>query len=211
MKKALAMGLVSLASVSIFLGVHALEHGSQGSSGSPSVDELEKTYTLHSWIYYPNFRALLENHQVAVVGKVVERKLGAPCPHDPETQYEVRVLGKIKGPEVVKGETLTVSQTAGLWVPKGKEPVLTEPRECPLLEVGETSILFISDHENNGVYGGLSPCTRFLVIDGKVFTINKILPENREALIPKKLWISGAKLESLVSKLKNQEYPIIRR
>jgi hypothetical protein len=164
--------------------------------------ESEKVFVEPSWAYwYPDFESLMEDFDLVTVGKVVKSQL------DPEneefTLHDFLVLEVIKDSnnEVEREDTITVKQFGGIWTPKGDStPVQVEFRDSPLMKEGETSLLFLN-RRSDGMYAGISPQTRFIVDDDKVYWLGAEY-ENRDIHISKNLQIEGTELKETISQLR---------
>jgi hypothetical protein len=166
------------------------------------VGEPEKVFVEPSWAcWYPDFESLIEDFDLVTVGKVVKSQL------DPENQeftfHKVLVLEVVKDShnEVKRGCTITVKQFGGIWTPKGDfHPVQVEFRDSLLMKEGETSLLFLK-RRSDGMYAGISPQTRFIVEDDKVYWLGAVY-ENRDIHISKNLQIEGMELRETLSLLR---------
>ncbi|KXA88481.1 hypothetical protein AKJ57_06870, partial [candidate division MSBL1 archaeon SCGC-AAA259A05] len=134
-----------------------------------------------------SFEELLSNrkwlkNELGILGKV-ENLTSESTRDGPYTTYKVRILRLIKDEShsLRVGDTVKVSQFGGLTPAPSDSPydyVKLEFADCPLMKKGSISILFLSDHENSGVYGGISPWTRFPVGNEKVYWLGAAY-ENR--------------------------------
>ncbi len=165
------------------------------------VAESGTVFVESSWArWYPSFESLMENHDLVIVGKVVESQLN---PQDNIfTLHEVFVQEVIKDSfnEVKSGNTVTVNQFGGIWAPKVDSlPVQVEFKDSPLMKEDKTSLLFLN-HRHDGIYAGISPQTHFIVKDDKLFWLGAIY-ENRSIDISKNLQIEGTELREILSLL----------
>jgi len=69
------------------------------------------------------------------------------------------------------------------------------------MKEGDVSLLFLVDRNEDGIYGGLSPQTRFIVKNGKVYWLGAEYTD-RNILISEDLRIDGTELEELTSLLR---------
>jgi hypothetical protein len=193
---AFALTLVTiLASQFFLLGNNALLESNQ------LVETSETVFVEPSWArWYPDFESLMGNFDLVVVGKVIKSQL------DPQDQvftfHEVLMQEAIKDSyNEVKSEcTITVRQFGGIWTPNADSPpVQVEFRDSPLMKEGETSLLFLN-HRDDGVYAGVSPQSRFIVKDDKVYWLGAVY-ENRDIDISKNLQIEGKGLRETISLL----------
>jgi hypothetical protein len=186
-----------LASQSFSQGNNALLENYQ------NVEKSETIFVESSWArWYPDFGSLMGNHDLVIVGKVVNSQL------DPKDQmftyHEVLVEEVIKDSsnEVKKGCTITIWQFGGIWAPNADSPpAQVEFRDSPLMKEGETSLLFLN-HRDVGIYAGVSPQTRFIVDDGKVYWLGAVY-ENRniDVSVSENLQIEGKGLRETISML----------
>jgi hypothetical protein len=193
---ALTVGTI-LASQSFSQGNNALLENYQ------NVEKSETVFVEPSWArWYPDFGSLMGNHDLVIVGKVVNSQL------DPKDQmftyHEVLVQEVIKDSsnEVKKGCTITIWQFGGIWAPNADSPpAQVEFRDSPLMKEGETSLLFLN-HRDDGMYAGVSPQTRFIVEDGKVYWLGAVY-ENRniDISVSKNLQIEGKGLNETICRL----------
>jgi hypothetical protein len=164
--------------------------------------EPEKVFVEPSWAHwYPDFESLIEDFDLVTVGKVVKSQL------DPEneefTLHDFLVLEVIKDSnnEVEREDTITVKQFGGIWTSKGDStPVQVEFKDSPLMKEGETSLLFLK-RRSDGMYAGISPQTRFIVEDNKVYWLGAVY-ENRDIHISENLQIEGIELRETISQLR---------
>ena len=165
------------------------------------VEESETVFVESSWArWYPNFESLMGNFNLVVVGKVIKSQL------DPQDQmftfHEVLVqeLMKDSSSEVKKGSTITIYQFGGIWTPSlDLPPVQVELLDCPLMKEGETSLLFLNQRSDR-MYAGISPQTRFIVKDNKVYWLGAIY-ENKNIIVSENLQIEGKGLRETISML----------
>ena len=181
---------------------------SQSFSQLENYQNVEKSETVlveSSWArWYPDFESLMGNFDLVIVGKVVNSQL------DPKDQvftyHEVLVQEVIKDSsnEVKKGCTITIWQFGGIWAPNADSPpAQVEFRDSPLMKEGETSLLFLNHrHRDDGTYAGVSPQTRFIVEDGKVYWLGAVY-ENRgiDISVSENLQIEGKGLNETICTL----------
>jgi len=168
-----------------------------------NVEKSETVFVESSWArWYPDFESLMGNHDLVIVGKVVDSQL------DPKDQIftynEVLVQEVIKNPsnEVKKGCTITIRQFGGIWAPNDDSPpAQVEFRDSPRMKEGETSLLFLN-HRDDGMYAGVSPQTRFIVEDGKVYWLGSVYA-NRDIdiSVSENLQIEGKELNETICRL----------
>jgi hypothetical protein len=193
---ALTVGTI-LASQSFSQGNNALLENNQ------NVEKSETVFVEPSWArWYPDFESLVGNFDLVVVGKVIKSQL------DPQDQmytfHEVLVQEAIKDSsnEVKKGCTITIWQFGGIWVPNADSaPVQVEFRDSPLMKEGETSLLFLN-HRDDGMYAGVSPQSRFIVRDDKVYWLGALYKNrNIDISVSENLQIEGKGLNETISLL----------
>lgn len=164
--------------------------------------EPEKVFVEPSWAHwYPDFESLMEDFDLVTMGKVVKSKLNQE--NEEFTLHDFLVLEVIKDSnnEVKREDTITVKQFGGIWTPKGDStPVQVEFRDSPLMKEGETSLLFLN-RRSDGMYAGISPQTRFIVDDDKVYWLGAVY-EDREIQVSKNLQIEGMELKETISQLR---------
>jgi hypothetical protein len=191
----LTLGTVLAAAQSFSQENIALSDSNQPFKGSETV------FVEASWArWYPNFESLMGNFNLVVVGKVIKSHL------DPQDQiftfHEVLVqeLMKDSSSEVKKGSIITIYQFGGIWTPSlDLPPVQVEFVDCPLMKEGETSLLFLNQ-PSDGVYAGVSPQTRFIVKDDKVYWLGAVY-ENKNIIVSENLQIEGKGLRETISML----------
>ena len=181
--KVLILGVtLAILASGFWFSLQATGEGSEGvaeSQGNGTV-----TYAHTCWAkYYFNFREVMNDRDLVIVGEVVDQQLD---PEDEEyTLHEVKVLRVIKDSSggVREGDVVTVRQYGGIWNPPGAlTPVRIEIEDSPLMERGSVSVLFLHDRDNDGVYGGLHPQTRYVVRNGRVSCLAAAYP-NRNILV----------------------------
>lgn len=143
----------------------------------------------------------MKNSDLVIVGNVVKSQLN---PNEQGyTLHKVIVQEVIKNAhnEVKVGNTISVSQFGGISTPpKGGAPVKVEFRDSPLMEEGEISLLFLK-RGSDGLYGGISPQTRFLVMNDKVYWLGAVY-KNRDIIISQNLQIEGIEITETASMLR---------
>lgn len=164
--------------------------------------EPEKVFVEPSWAHwYPDFESLMEDFDLVTVGKVVRSQLDQE--NEEFTLHDFLVVEVIKDSsnEVERDATITVKQFGGIWIPKGDStPVQVEFKDSPLMKEEETALLFLN-RRSDGMYAGISPQTRFIVEDNKVYWLGAEY-ENRDIQISKNLQIEGMELKETISQLR---------
>jgi hypothetical protein len=198
------------------LASQSFSQGNNALSGNyQSVEKSETVFVESSWArWYPDFESLMGNFDLVVVGKVIKSQL------DPQDQvftyHEVFVQDVIKDSsnEVKEGYIITIHQFGGIWAPNADSPpAQVEFRDSPLMKEGETSLLFLNDCDGDKVFGGVSPQTRFIVEDGKMYWLGAVY-ENRGIgiSVSENLQIEGEGLREIISMLQQLPYaPIVVR
>jgi len=193
------------------------------SKGAKEDGMLRKTQHAHaSYVRsYADFRSLMEDRPVVIVGEVVSSEFVLSRTFGPGVaHHKVKVLEVVQDERqlIQRGDIITVSQFGGFTtLPNGS--VLTYPDgtrivydmwEDPLMKKGERSLLFLNGpstqpaFSDKEVYLGTSPQTRFPVLDGCVRWLGELYPErNMEIFVPEELRkISGMRLGETVGFLK---------
>jgi hypothetical protein len=186
----------------------ALQSFSQGNNALlenyQNVEKSETVFVESSWArWYPDFESLMGNHSLVIVGKVINSQLDTQ--DQVFTYHEVLVQEVIKDSsnEVKEGYTITIHQFGGIWTPNADSaPVRVEFRDSPLMKEGDTSLLFLNDRDGDKVFGGVSPQTRFIVEDGKVYWLGAVY-ENRDIdiSVSENLQIEGKGLNETICRL----------
>ena len=167
-------------------------------------EKSEMIFVESSWArWYPDFESLMGNYSLVIVGKVINSQL------DPQdevfTYHEVFVQEVIKDSsnEVKKGCTITIWQFGGIWAPNADSPpAQVEFRDSPLMKEGDTSLLFLNDRDGDKVFGGVSPQTRFIVEDGKVYWLGAVYTNrNIDISVSKNLQIEAKDLNETICRL----------
>jgi len=181
--KALILGVtLAILASGFWFSLQATE-GNEGVAESQG-NGMGTTYAHVSWAkYYFNFREVMNDRDLVIVGEVVDQRLD---PEDEEyTLHEIKVLRMIKDSSggVREGDVVTVRQYGGIWDPPGAlPPVHVEIEDSPLMERGSVSMLFLHDRDNDRIYGGLHPQTRYVVRNGRISCLAAAYP-NRNILV----------------------------
>lgn len=201
MKKSKIIVVALVLTLGTILATHFFLLGNNAfSENNQPVENQETVFVEASWAHwYPDFESLMKNFDLVIVGKVIRSRLD---PQNQEfTHHEVLVLKVIKDSsnEVKSGHTITIRQYGGIWAPNDLPPVRVEFRDSPLMKEGETSLLFLN-HRSDGLYAGISPQTRFIVKDNKVYWLGAIY-EDRNIDISENLQIEDKELTETISQL----------